>query len=306
MLKKTFIIADFASETGASHHRLNKVCQDYSFAYAESKNMFSFASVSDGHGGEKYFRSHLGSRFAVEAAYDVANELNLSYRKIAINLKKNFAYKDELIANVVSRIIIGWNDKCSNHLSNNPFEQDELFIRLEDKYKQSILNHPSSSELENEILNLKAYGCTLLAYFSFKDFSFILKLGDGNAVVYNKNGTVMEPVSLMNEDFKFNITSSLSQDSAFRQFKSIFFDLENRPVAIFLSTDGVINSFESTSTYFNFLNEIHDMYTKLKENSSENPKIEMIDGLKYITHTGSGDDVSIAFVIEQHDVKEKV
>ena len=44
---------------GESHRLCNKPCQDY--AYADSSEGLSMAIVSDGHGGERYFRSDIGS-----------------------------------------------------------------------------------------------------------------------------------------------------------------------------------------------------------------------------------------------------
>ncbi|WP_338137388.1 protein phosphatase 2C domain-containing protein [Phocaeicola vulgatus] len=43
---------------GESHRLCNKPCQDY--AYADSSEGLSMAIVSDGHGGERYFRSDIG------------------------------------------------------------------------------------------------------------------------------------------------------------------------------------------------------------------------------------------------------
>ena len=56
------------SVRGASHETSGLVCQDYS-AY-EVNEYYSVAAIADGHGSKKYFRSHLGSQFAVEAAFE--------------------------------------------------------------------------------------------------------------------------------------------------------------------------------------------------------------------------------------------
>ena len=49
---------------GESHKSTNKPCQDC--AYAEDSEQLSMAIVSDGHGGERYFRSQIGSKIAVD------------------------------------------------------------------------------------------------------------------------------------------------------------------------------------------------------------------------------------------------
>ena len=51
---------------GYSHEASGKPCQD--FVYSESTPELSMAIVSDGHGGERYFRSDKGSQFVVEIA----------------------------------------------------------------------------------------------------------------------------------------------------------------------------------------------------------------------------------------------
>ena len=63
-LKKRRMNSLFHFCQGESHKSTEKPCQDC--AYAESTDSLSMAIVSDGHGGERYFRSQFGSRFAVE------------------------------------------------------------------------------------------------------------------------------------------------------------------------------------------------------------------------------------------------
>ena len=53
---------------GESHKSSDKPCQDY--AYAESNPGLSMAIVCDGHGGQRYFRSQVGSQFATEITRD--------------------------------------------------------------------------------------------------------------------------------------------------------------------------------------------------------------------------------------------
>ena len=49
---------------GESHKSTDKPCQDC--AWAESNDSLSMAIVCDGHGGESYFRSQYGAKFAVD------------------------------------------------------------------------------------------------------------------------------------------------------------------------------------------------------------------------------------------------
>ena len=49
---------------GESHKLTNKPCQDSSLSYSEDG--LSIAIVCDGHGGERYFRSDVGSRLCTK------------------------------------------------------------------------------------------------------------------------------------------------------------------------------------------------------------------------------------------------
>ena len=58
---------------GESHKKNdNKPCQDYSISYAD--NDIAIAIVSDGHGGDRYFRSHFGSQFVSEIIFDTIKD----------------------------------------------------------------------------------------------------------------------------------------------------------------------------------------------------------------------------------------
>lgn len=71
----------YSFNIGESHKLTEKPCQDY--AYADSSVNLSMAIVSDGHGGERYFRSNIGSKFIVEITK------NLSVYLLKLLSKKN-------------------------------------------------------------------------------------------------------------------------------------------------------------------------------------------------------------------------
>ena len=56
---------------GESHKATGKVCQDHSLTC--SVEGLTMAVVCDGHGGERYFRSDIGSKFAAEATDLIAD-----------------------------------------------------------------------------------------------------------------------------------------------------------------------------------------------------------------------------------------
>ena len=61
---------------GYSHIKENKVCQDYSASYHDEER--TIITACDGHGGDIYVRSHLGSKFASNAVIKVLRELERS------------------------------------------------------------------------------------------------------------------------------------------------------------------------------------------------------------------------------------
>ena len=58
---------------GYSHVTANKRCQDFSASYSDEER--TIVTACDGHGGNVYIRSHLGSKFASNAVIDVLREI---------------------------------------------------------------------------------------------------------------------------------------------------------------------------------------------------------------------------------------
>ena len=86
---------------GESHILSNKVCQDSS--YSSTSDTMSIAIVCDGHGGARYFRSDVGSRFAVDATKECVQAF---VSEIDVNLFKNkpFTQKEALSSEASSNI----------------------------------------------------------------------------------------------------------------------------------------------------------------------------------------------------------
>ena len=57
---------------GDSHILTGKPCQDC--ARSITNELYSMAIVSDGHGGERYFRSNIGSEYAVKITREAVDE----------------------------------------------------------------------------------------------------------------------------------------------------------------------------------------------------------------------------------------
>ena len=87
---------------GASHIKKNKECQDASKSYFDSK--MSIAIVCDGHGGDDYMRSAVGSEYACEVA-----EKNIKNFLENIDKDKFLEASEKLLKDLEASIINDWN-----------------------------------------------------------------------------------------------------------------------------------------------------------------------------------------------------
>lgn len=93
---------------GASHIKANKVCQDFSGSVDGEK--YKIAIICDGHGGDDYFRSELGSKFATEAALECLQDQDfLSF--IIKNRDASEKVIDAAILQLEKSIIAMWNHR---------------------------------------------------------------------------------------------------------------------------------------------------------------------------------------------------
>ena len=67
--------------TGKSHLLEGSICQDASLVF-EGED-FVICALADGHGSPEYFRSHLGSQFAVECAVENAKQFWKKYPTVS-------------------------------------------------------------------------------------------------------------------------------------------------------------------------------------------------------------------------------
>lgn len=287
------------SVRGASHIREDKENQDNVFSHqglktADGKKTPSIVAVSDGHGGDKYIRSAMGSHLAVTlAAKMVAEDLQLSSKM----------RKDELfgtIRHIKSRYLLAWQTSVDEHAKQNPFgENDKSFLKEKCKQKDydAVLSNPRL-----------AYGCTFLCAIGYDDLVLILQLGDGDVLGLDTDGTVRE---LIKSDFRNFGNETLSLCS-FRERNNV----EDKqviiahevlvgneiPELITLTTDGVKNSFDDlTSDIEAFYKIPIAIKNALQENNydAEKVKIDLEEKLLHkAANAGSGDDVTIGVLFK--------
>jgi len=267
---------DNISVQGYSHIKVNKECQDNSISWKE-KNYCGII-VCDGHGGEKYIRSAVGSRLACEVGKEYISAFMEKF------LPENPKQIDTSLEQLERAIVSGWYSAVKRDFDVAPVTEDERFEGLEDSDKNALIKNP-----------VKAYGSTFIAAVKTDDYLFVLKLGDGNTVLIYSDGTSEMPEDLEDEDCQFNITTSLCNNDAAMSFHHLFktLDDENNIAGITLTSDGVINCYKTEESFLSFMENVYFGYG---EDGPETAKQELIPALDNLSMRGSGDDLSVAII----------
>ncbi|MDR0560554.1 MAG: protein phosphatase 2C domain-containing protein [Prevotellaceae bacterium] len=269
---------------GCSHIKANKVCQDFSGSY--NTKQFAVAVISDGHGGDDYFRSDVGSHLAVKTALECIKEFLSAFvsensidETMLIEIRENF---DKYLVQLETSIISRWRNSIGEHYAQNPFTEAELQI-MSEKSRQKF-------EIEPENRFVKAYGATLIVAIVFKKhFWFGLQLGDGKCVALFKNGEVKHPIPV-NEKCFLNRTTSLCDENPLAEFRHCFHS-DNFPQWIFVGSDGIEDSFKGDEGLNDFYTEVARTFRKQNWEKAIN---ELKDYLPQLSQRGSGDDMSIS------------
>ena len=270
---------------GYSHVLGEKECQDNSISWQEKQ--YDAVIVCDGHGGDKYFRSAIGSRFACEAGKKMIS----SFMDYVLNNDDMRTSWDTLLSQLEISIINEWNELVKRHFSDNPFESDTRFESLGEDDKRSLRSS-----------YVKAYGSTFIAAVLTDKYLLVLKLGDGNVCVLNGQYKVclLEKIrrELADDQLQFNLTTSLCNSDAAKSFKHCIIpsNKPNKINAVSLSSDGVINSFSTEEAYVAF---VENVFKGFKEQKLGDAKQELVDFLPELSKKGSGDDLSIAIIVEK-------
>lgn len=297
---------------GESHKSTNKPCQDY--AYAESSEMLSMAIVSDGHGGERYFRSQYGSEMAVKVTKEairvfVENMEQSSFtpqRKRSVFEDTPFTAYSSATATeqqehtnahkaltwLFSHIITQWNQSIAQHARENnltAWEQEHV----EQKYKDEFLAMRDSEDASFE----KTYGCTLMAYVQTPAYWFAFHLGDGKCVSMRiaDNLLVCEQPIPWDEKCFLNKTTSLCDSNAIEEFRYCYQGDGEFPRAVFLGSDGIDDSYGDGEILNNFYIQLFKLIIRRGNESAEK---ELKKSLPIISQRGSKDDMSVACVYD--------
>ena len=270
---------------GFSHLASGKPCQDAS--YCETSDRMSIAIVSDGHGGAIHSRSDVGAQMALRAAQYVIDNNPLT------------SWWDPYIRPALfDEIVRTWRDLVTEHYN---------MIRALDKIDNTLLFEDVILENSQEINIL--YGCTLMVACVHPDGWFAFQIGDGKCVTINQiqtcpdssedNSTfniqkmVAEPIPADDRCF-LNMTTSLCDPNATNEFRFCGGNKKTTPVAIFLGSDGIDNSWGTEQALHNFYIEVLKHCT-----SAEDVTRDLAEALPRLSQAGSQDDMSIAAIVDK-------
>ena len=287
-------IGNKAIAQGSDHTRNGKniPCQDAaSFAVIEYGEdcceTAAIAIVADGHGSPAYFRSTIGSYYAVNIAKGaISNFLIDSFQKKTIfySETKQNDILEEALKELETKIFNGWQSVILAHFNKKKFTIEE-----KTHCKEHEIKNPKTHD---EIFRI--YGSTLVAVVITKNFWFHFQLGDGWCVVFDNTGIVKGALPyLHNSDSK---TDSLCQLDAHNRFKHCF--EHNKITGAFVMTDGVSESFhkdtqKNEQLLLNWLPGVFD--TLIKEPDTFEEQLQKVINKRA---KGWGDDCSIAGVFD--------
>ena len=296
---------------GESHIVTERPCQDY--AYADSSGTISIAIVSDGHGGEAYFRSDQGSRFlvditkhSVKSFVETISEQNESVfvgQPFTQYIKENGtdyqvkSKEHKMLMWLFSSIISQWNATIAKHAIENDLTEWEL-SHVDEKYREEFLKKRYDPEATFE----KTYGCTLMAYVQTPNYWFAFQIGDGKLVRMNIINELLycdQPVPWDNKCF-LNKTTSICDSNALEEFRYCYQGDGIFPTAMFLGSDGMDDSYGDGERLYVF-------YANLFKQIAKSGKQEAYNVLKRslpkISKIASKDDMSVACVYDDSNLE---
>lgn len=272
-----------AHHIGKSHVQNSLSCEDYSASYSDED--VSIVVISDGHGDKNCFRSAKGAEYACKTAISLCQQFQKITNHINDIEQCDF---ESLIISLESDIADTWKEKVFSDIEAHPFSEEELLIASE----QAQEAYRNGQRLE------KAYGCTLILAMSTANYWLSIQIGDGKSIAAYADGVFVEPVPT-DENCLGNRSTSLCNSNAKELFRHYYSKI--KPIAAFVSSDGIEESFDQAGLY----NLFYSIAYWLKEEGYDITKSKLEELLPQISDGGSGDDVSVAFMVSMEDTIAK-
>jgi hypothetical protein len=258
---------------GASHVRAGVPNQDAIKWLEAGPRGGLLAAVADGHGSPKCWRSHHGSRFAVDAAQEVVGEfLEQAWDRSALE-----ALPGQLVRN--------WRGRVEDHL-----RQDPLTTMPPHEWEKRAGRAARTALDANPWM---AYGTTLLVTAVTDGSALYLQLGDGDILTVSPDAQVSRPWG-HDQRWLGNETTSLAAPNAADEMRvRLSSGADSLPELILLSTDGYANSFREDD---GFLAVGEDLIRMIRLEGIGPVEENLESWLQEASELGSGDDVTVGML----------
>ena len=296
----------FSVRYKGAKHDSDEPCQDAA-THVLLENAL-MAVVADGHGSSRCFRSDIGSQAVVDAAENI---IKYSLQDLSETAADPEDFRTEL-HKLVKQIINRWFAAVMKDDETNPLPEDPRLEGISDKYKDRYINNPDYRS--------HAYGTTLMLSVMSENYWFGFQVGDGKCVVLYEDGSWKTPIP-WDSRCAFNTTTSICDDDSLSSFRYWFGLKESdgsyteygdgvegqgrdyvtkalsRPLAIFVASDGVEDSYPSVDNDRYVINFYRNRIIELTEDGFDSFK-ETMDGFaKRFADYESKDDVSVACIL---------
>ncbi|MEI6681649.1 MAG: PP2C family serine/threonine-protein phosphatase [Bacteroidota bacterium] len=223
----------------------------------------TMVAVADGHGSEECYRSHTGSRFAVEEFSRIMEKVPFKVAEVSVFLQ-----------DLPAEIVTSWRKRVEEDLETNPFSEKEI----------------TTATGANPYL---AYGSTLLGCCIGREYRLFIQIGDGDMFGLFPDGKTQR---LVPDDPRCSgdESTSLCAPLAFEDFRCVLLDSSmDRPEVIILATDGLAKSYANDEDLFQWTTDIKALIRK-KNQSSIDENLAL--WLEEISTASSRDDISMAII----------
>lgn len=280
-------------ERGARHILEDLPLQDAAFSEKEEmtdvnsqyQGEYAIAVISDGHGSPQYFRSDRGAEFAYKAAAEALHTVMKNAKDITTSKNQE---------NLKKLIYHNWIERVKEDWQREPFTEAEF-----DRIRQKMQNADSRDKEKMQYYLAKyragdavqkAYGCTLAAVLFCEKYTIAVQIGDGTCVAFYPDGSCNQPIPADPKSMA-NQTSSLCDlrpdDCRVHIFKK-------EPMAVFVASDGIDDSFGQGEGLYNFY---RDICINFAEKNTDYTKT-LQERLFSISKARSKDDISIAGIYD--------
>ena len=322
------IITFNTTRMGASHVKSGKPCQDYSLSWKSDDDKVFVCIVCDGHGGDTYVRSDIGSKLAAEISLKNIQEfIQCTPASLFLDTEAAITARpdenDDFFgkskpenpsADLNESQLAQFNqDKSFRESVKEVAEQDSAFTTLfariyvqwMNAINQDAENNPFS-DAEKALLKdariAKAYGTTLMAFVRTPLYWFAFHIGDGKLLCCDAALNWREPVPWDCNCF-LNITTSLCLRDPLNSFRYAFSGKGDFPAAVMMGSDGIDDTWCTMERLQNFYSQTLSIFDEI---GPEEALKQLGEYLPTLSAKGSRDDVSIAGIIDLDAIKSGV